>query len=114
MTFNQGVGGSNPLGLKRQKNIWAGRAKLTEKVDNDKDNKHILIHEYNPEFELLSEEEAKKVLEGLNLNYYQLPKISVNDPVSKLFKAKQNDVFRIKRKSYTAGESIFYRVVVNG
>ncbi|MDD4353706.1 MAG: DNA-directed RNA polymerase subunit RpoH/Rpb5 C-terminal domain-containing protein [Candidatus Nanoarchaeia archaeon] len=75
---------------------------------------YILTHIYNPKFELLSADEIPKLFEDLKISSgLELPKINVNDPVSKLFKAKANDVFKITRKSYTAGESIFYRVVID-
>ena len=74
----------------------------------------ILSHSYNPKFELLNQEDIAKLLVDLKISSgLELPKISVNDPVSKLFHAKANDVFKITRKSYTAGESIFYRVVID-
>ena len=74
----------------------------------------ILSHNYNPKFELLSADEIPKLFEDLKISSgLELPKINSNDPVSKLFNAKPNDVFKITRKSYTAGESIFYRVVID-
>lgn len=75
---------------------------------------YILKHKYNPEFTLLSEDEVEKLFSDLNLkSFLDLPKISINDPVCQLFNPKINDVFKIKRKSYTSGESIFYRVVID-
>ncbi len=77
-------------------------------------NEYILSHRYNPKFELLSKEEVEELLKRYNVTLLQLPKIKASDPVCKLFKAKPNDVFKITRKSPTAGESVFYRVVING
>jgi DNA-directed RNA polymerase subunit H len=75
---------------------------------------YILTHNYNPKFELLNTDEIPKLFEELKISSgLELPKINVNDPVSKLFKAKANDIFKITRKSYTAGESVFYRVVID-
>lgn len=71
---------------------------------------HILV----PRHEKLSEEEKKKVLEKLNVNLAQMPKIFANDPAIRELEAKAGDLIRITRKSPTALESIFYRVVVNG
>jgi DNA-directed RNA polymerase subunit H len=85
-------------------------------VDEKKDSgdEMILSHNYNPTFELLSEDEASKLLNDLNIkSSLELPKMAVNDPIAKLFKAKPNDIFKITRKSYTAGESIFYRVIID-
>ena len=94
-----------------------GKTALTqeEKKEKEKENSdHILEHKYNPKYELLSEEQIKDLLEGLNITLNNLPKILVNDPICKLFNAKYNDVFKITRQSYTAGEIIFYRVVIDG
>ena len=71
---------------------------------------HILV----PQHEKLSEEEKKKVLEKFNVNLAQMPKIFANDPAIRELEAKAGDLIKIARKSPTALESIFYRVVVNG
>ena len=84
-----------------------------EKKESIKED-YILTHSYNPKFELLNADEIPKLFEELKISSgLELPKINVNDPVSKLFKAKANDIFKITRKSYTAGESVFYRVVID-
>jgi DNA-directed RNA polymerase subunit H len=41
----------------------------------------------------------------------QLPKILETDPVIKVIKAKAGDLIEIKRKSITAGDTIYYRIV---
>ncbi len=69
---------------------------------------HILV----PKHELLSEEEAEKILETLKLNKEQLPKIKVDDPIAKEIGAKVGDIIRIERESPTSGRSIAYRLVV--
>jgi len=74
----------------------------------------VLSHNYNPKFELLGENEVSKLFNDLNIkSSLELPKMTVNDPIAKLFKAKPNDILKITRKSYTAGESIFYRVIID-
>lgn len=85
---------------------------VEEKKDSGEEM--VLSHNYNPKFELLGENEASKLLDDLNINSsLELPKMAVNDPIAKLFKAKPNDILKITRKSYTAGESIFYRVIID-
>jgi DNA-directed RNA polymerase subunit H len=73
----------------------------------------ILNHELVPKHEILSEEETKELLETLKITKEQLPKILSKDPVVKILGAKPGDVIKIIRKSATAGEAIYYRVVVD-
>jgi DNA-directed RNA polymerase subunit H len=73
---------------------------------------NILEHELVPKHEVLSPEEARKVLEELGVEPWQLPWMSANDPVVRAIGAKPGDIVRIIRKSPTAGLSIAYRYVV--
>lgn len=72
----------------------------------------ILYHEWVPKHEILSPEEAARVLKELGIKPIQLPWISINDPVVKAIGAHVGDIIRIRRKSPTAGEIIVYRYVV--
>ncbi len=72
----------------------------------------ILEHELVPEHEVLSPEEAEKILSMYGVKPSQLPWITIDDPVVKALKAKPGDIIRIRRKSPTAGEVIVYRYVV--
>lgn len=72
----------------------------------------ISKHELVPKHEVLSEEEARELLERLNITKGQLPKIYTTDPMVKKIKAKVGDIIKITRKSPTAGEYIYYRVVI--
>ncbi|MEB3825608.1 MAG: DNA-directed RNA polymerase subunit H [Desulfurococcales archaeon] len=74
--------------------------------------KKILKHELVPEHKLLSIEEAAEVLRKYNVKPYQLPHISVNDPVARLLNAAPGNIIKITRRSPTAGESVIYRIVV--
>lgn len=76
-------------------------------------SKRILEHELVPQHEILKKAEAKKLLDTLGVNATQLPKIKVDDPVVTAIKAKKGDVLRITRRSQTAGESVYYRAVIN-
>ena len=71
--------------------------------------KHILI----PRHIKLNEEEKKKLLEQYNISLAELPKIPKTDAAIASLNTKPGDVIKIIRKSQTANESIFYRVVVN-
>jgi len=72
----------------------------------------IFIHELVPKHRVLSEEEKEEVLKRYNAKLMDLPRILVSDPVVRRLGAKPGDVIEITRKSPTAGESKYYRVVV--
>ncbi len=75
--------------------------------------KIILSHKLVPKHEILSEEEAKKVIEKYaGGDKYKLPYIRKNDPIVRALGAKVGDVIKITRKSPTAGESVYYRLVI--
>ncbi len=71
------------------------------------------VNELVPKHEILSEEEKKKLLEKFNISLKQLPRILITDPCVKALGAKVGDVIKITRKSPTAGEYFYYRVVVD-
>lgn len=75
---------------------------------------NILEHEWVPEHEILSPEEAAEVLKKLGVKPIELPWLLTSDPVAKAIGAKPGDIVRIRRKSPTAGEIIVYRYVVVG
>ncbi|VVB71678.1 DNA-directed RNA polymerase subunit H [uncultured archaeon] len=70
-------------------------------------------HEMVPEHVLLTPEESSLVLKSFGIEAPQLPKILVNDPAAKEIGAKVGDVIKIIRKSTTAKQSIFYRLVID-
>ena len=70
-------------------------------------------HELVPEHILLSKEESEAVLKTYGIEAPQLPKIHVNDPVAKEIEAKVGDIIKIIRRSPTAKQSIFYRLVID-
>lgn len=74
--------------------------------------KKILQHELVPKHRILSLEEAAEVLRRLGVRPEQLPQMSINDPIARLLGAKPGDIVEIRRKSPTAGEAIYYRIVV--
>ncbi|MCD6434408.1 MAG: DNA-directed RNA polymerase subunit H [Candidatus Diapherotrites archaeon] len=69
---------------------------------------HILV----PKHILLTKKEAKKILEELGATPEDLPKIHKNDPGIKELRPKKGDIVMIIRSSKTAGEAVYYRVVV--
>ena len=72
----------------------------------------ILKHELVPEHVILKNEEKKKLLEEMKILPQQLPKILATEPVVKAIDAKEGDVIKIIRKSPTAGQTVYYRIVV--
>ncbi len=73
---------------------------------------NIFEHFLVPKARILKEEEVKKILEKYKVTKLQLPKILSKDPMCKALGAKPGDIIEIKRKSPTAGEALYYRVVV--
>ncbi|MEM7816103.1 MAG: DNA-directed RNA polymerase subunit H [Candidatus Aenigmatarchaeota archaeon] len=71
----------------------------------------ILKHRLVPKHEILSQKEKKELLEKMKVSEKQLPKILDSDPVVKKIGAKPGDLIKITRKSQTAGESVYYRIV---
>ena len=70
-------------------------------------DKHILT----PKHLKLGEREKAQLLEKYHVTSKELPKIIKTDSAIKELEAKQGDVIKIIRRSKTAGESIFYRVI---
>lgn len=69
-------------------------------------------HQLVPKHILLTEREKEEILQKYGITLRQLPRISFEDPAIKEMNPKMGDVIKIIRKSMTAGESEYYRVVV--
>ena len=68
-----------------------------------------------PKHVILTAEEKKKVMKMYGIKKLnQFPKILKSDPAIKLLKAKPGDLVKIIRKSDIIGESIYYRVIIEG
>ena len=78
---------------------------MAEKID-------ISTHIFVPKHVKVNENEANKILEKYNVSIKQLPKILINDPALHGLNAKVGEIIKIERKSPTAGEFDFFRVVV--
>ena len=72
---------------------------------------NILNHSAVPKHEILSDDEIEEIFANVGYDVSQLPKIKVNDPVSKAIGAKEGQVLKITRKSETAGIFVTYRLV---
>ncbi|AFN83342.1 DNA-directed RNA polymerase I [Encephalitozoon romaleae SJ-2008] len=69
-------------------------------------------HSWVPPHRILSREEKENVLKALKLGPGDLPRILKSDVIARYYGAKRGDVMEIVRRSRTAGESIYYRIVV--
>ena len=69
-------------------------------------------HVYIPKHEIMTKKEAEEVLKKFNCKPTELPLIFVNDPAIIVLGVKPGDMIKISRNSNTAGESIYYRYVV--
>ena len=72
-------------------------------------DKHILT----PKHLKISEKEKTQLFEKYHVTSKEMPKILKTDAALRELEAKPGDVIKIVRKSPTAGESFFYRVVVD-
>jgi DNA-directed RNA polymerase subunit H len=74
----------------------------------------ILIpdHIYVPKHEIINKDEAVKVLDKYHTKPTEMPLIYVSDPAIRGLGVKPGDMIKITRKSPTAGESLYYRYVV--
>jgi DNA-directed RNA polymerase subunit H len=70
-------------------------------------------HEMVPEhIKIEDDAEVEDILDRYGIKKHQLPKIKTSDPIIKEIGAKRGDVIKIIRKSYTAGVSVAYKLVI--
>jgi|TARA_B100001146_G_scaffold191122_1_gene176394 DNA-directed RNA polymerase subunit H len=69
-------------------------------------------HVYVPKHQIMNKKEAQQVLDEFNCQPTELPLIFVTDPAILGLGVKPGDMIKITRKSGTAGESTYYRYVV--
>ena len=86
----------------------AKRTKKDEFVEESKVTDHVLV----PKHEILSEEDKKQVLSRYSSTEDQFPFLFSIDPVAREIGAKPGDMVKITRVSDTAGETTYYRFVV--
>jgi len=75
---------------------------------------NILDHVLVPRHRILSTEEKEALLKKYDIKPSQLPKMLNSDPVAIAIGAKPGDIVEVVRKSPVAGETLAYRVVVEG
>ena len=74
----------------------------------------ITNHIYQPKHEILPRKEAEEILKKYNTKTSQLPYIMISDKAIEDLDVRPGDIIKITRKSPTAGESVYYRFVVEG
>jgi DNA-directed RNA polymerase subunit H len=72
----------------------------------------ISNHTYQPKHEILSKIQAEQVLKQYNTKPSQLPYITIDDKGIEDLDVRPGDIVKITRRSATAGESVYYRYVV--
>lgn len=86
---------------------------LVKKQSKEKELSYdVFKHELVPQHLLLKPKEAEEVLERYHIQPFQLPYIKSSDPTVRGIGGKPGDIVKVIRKSATAGESDFYRYVV--
>jgi len=74
----------------------------------------ITDHAFQPKHEILSRLDSNEVLKRYNAKPSQLPYIMSSDKGLQDLDVRPGDIIKITRKSSTAGESVYYRYVVEG
>ena len=69
---------------------------------------HLLV----PKHELIPPEEAAAILKQYNSHPHEFPFVLSTDPAAKSIGAKAGDFVKVTRASETAGETVYYRYVV--
>ncbi|HLG37152.1 MAG TPA: DNA-directed RNA polymerase subunit H [Nitrososphaera sp.] len=74
----------------------------------------ITNHAYQPKHEILPKKDSEQILKKYNTKPSQLPYIMISDKALEDLDVRPGDIIKITRKSSTAGESVYYRYVVEG
>jgi len=70
-----------------------------------------LIHDRQSTFEILNEEQKHNLLSYYDIKDSNLPKMDINDKISRFFACKEKDIFKITRYTPKNGIQIYYRIV---
>jgi DNA-directed RNA polymerase subunit H len=73
----------------------------------------IQNHELVPEHRKMDEDEVNELLDEFSIEKDNLPKMGRKDAVAKKMDLEPGDVVHIRRESPTAGQTDYYRVVVD-
>jgi DNA-directed RNA polymerase subunit H (RpoH/RPB5) len=73
----------------------------------------LFKHEMVPMHSIVGEDEVELLLNHYGIEKPQLPRILRADPAASVLGAKAGQVIRIERESATAGDTYYYRLVVD-
>jgi len=76
-------------------------------------SKQAIEHVLVPKHKKISEKEKSELLETYHITINELPSIKKSDPALAGMEVQSGDIIKIERKSATAGNSVFYRGVVD-
>ena len=88
------------------------KAKTTRAKKEEELPFKITDHMLVPKHDLMTPEEAATVLKKYNAAPHEFPFVLSTDPAAKSIGAKPGDFLKVTRASETAGETIYYRYVV--
>ena len=69
-------------------------------------------HNLIPTHTLLTADEKEQLLASLHVTIKELPKIKITDPAIQNLGAESGNIIKITRESRSAGQSTYYRVVI--
>ncbi|MDP8012682.1 MAG: DNA-directed RNA polymerase subunit H [Nanoarchaeota archaeon] len=73
---------------------------------------NVLTHVLSPKYRVMTDQEVESLLSKYKISKKDLPKIKSTDPAVVAIGAQEGQVLEITRKSRTAGESYYYRLIV--
>ena len=89
------------------------RKNRVELVTGDYASFDLFKHELVPNQSIVTQDEVELVLNHYGITKPQLPRILREDPAAKVLGAKAGQIIRIERESPTAGNTFYYRLVVD-
>jgi len=99
--------------IPKEKKTTSAKIKKAKKSSYIETEFDVMKHSLVPKHTILSEKDKKELFEKYHITIKELPKIMITDPAIQHLKPKLGNIVKIERKSSTAGESTYYRGIVN-